>query len=208
MSMAPSWPETQSIEFQALQAMLRDRWPEIRDEGDGNTDILVVPSFSVDQQELQKIDGFLHYEERMLFSLIRLRHPRTRLIFVTSQPLPSIVIDYYLQLLPGIPFSHARDRLLLLPIHDQSLKPLSQKLLERPRLLKRIQQALRPNSSYMVCFNSTPWEQALSVQLNIPLWRQILGYCIGGQKVAVAKRFRIVLCLIQTVVNYCEMFRL
>lgn len=169
MSSTASIPKEQNLAFQRLQAMLRDRWPQIRDEGDGNTDILVVPSFSVDQQELKKIDGFLHYEERMLFSLIRLRHPRTRLIFVTSQPLPSIVVDYYLQLLPGIPFSHARDRLLLLPIHDQSLKPLSQKLLERPRLLARIKQALRPNSSYMVCFNSTPLEQALSVQLDIPL---------------------------------------
>ena len=167
--MTQSSSSQESKLFQQLQAQLRDRWPEIRDEGDGNTDILVVPSFSVDQQELKKIDGYLHYEERMLFSLIRLRHPRTRLIFVTSQPVAQIVIDYYLQLLPGIPFSHARDRLLLLPIHDQSLKPLSQKLLERPRLLARIKQALRPNSSYMVCFNSTPWEQALSVQLNIPL---------------------------------------
>lgn len=169
MSMKLASPDSQSLAFQELQAMLRDRWPDICDQGDGNTDILVIPSFSVDQQELQKIDGFLHYEERMLFSLIRLRNPRTRLIFVTSQPLPSIVIDYYLQLLPGIPFSHARDRLLLLPIHDQSLKPLSQKLLERPRLLERIKQALRPQSSYMVCFNSTHWEQTLSVELNIPL---------------------------------------
>ena len=136
MTQPSSSPE--SLQFQKLQAQLRDRWPEIRDEGDGNTDILVIPSFSVDQQELKKIDGYLHYEERMLFSLIRLRHPRTRLIFVTSQTLPSIVIDYYLQLLPGIPFSHARDRLLLLPLHDQSLKPLSKKLLERPRLIARI----------------------------------------------------------------------
>ena len=170
MTIAQSESKRQSVVFQELQGRLRDHWPEIRDEGDGNTDILVIPSFSVDQQELKKIDGFLHYEERMLFSLIRLRHPRTRLIYVTSQPLPSIVIDYYLQLLPGIPFSHARDRLLLLTIHDQSLKPLSQKLLERPRLLERIKRALRPNSSYMVCFNSTPLEQALSVQLNIPLF--------------------------------------
>ncbi|MGF1600725.1 MAG: peptide ligase PGM1-related protein [Thermosynechococcaceae cyanobacterium] len=161
--------QDRSEQFKQLQAQLGHRWQSIEELDQGNADILVIPSFSLDQQELQKIDGFLHYEERLLFSLIRLRHPQTRLIYVTSQPLPPIVIDYYLQLLPGIPFSHARDRLLLLPIYDQSLKPLSQKLLERPRLLERIRQSLRPNSSYMVCFNSTELERDLSVQLGIPL---------------------------------------
>lgn len=155
--------------FKSLQASLSDRWQLMETDDQGDADILVVPSFSVDQQELQKIDGFLHYEERLLFSLIRLRNPRTRLIYVTSQPLPPIIIDYYLQLLPGIPFSHARDRLLLVPIYDQSLKPLSQKILERPRLMERIRNALRPDRAYMVCYNSTPLERSLSVQLGIPL---------------------------------------
>jgi PGM1 C-terminal domain len=156
-------------QFRVLQAQLSDRWHALEGGDTADADILVVPSFSVDQQELQKIDGFLHYEERLLFSLIRLRNPRTRLIYVTSRPLPSIVIDYYLQLLPGIPFSHARDRLLLVPLHDQSLKPLSQKILERPRLMQRIRNALRTEHSYMVCYNSTPLERELSVQLGIPL---------------------------------------
>ncbi len=156
-------------QFRRLQDQLRHRWPAINEPGEGDADILVIPSFSVDQQELQKIDGFLHYEERLLFSLIRLRNPRTRLIYVTSQPLPPIIIDYYLQLLPGIPFSHARERLMLLPLYDQSLKPLSQKILERPRLLERIRHSLRPDYAYMVCFNATDLERDLSVALNIPL---------------------------------------
>jgi hypothetical protein len=163
-----SLPET-IHQFKALQSHLSDRWQSLENDDQGDADILVVPSFSVDQQELQKIDGFLHYEERLLFSLIRLRNPRTRLIYITSQPLPPIVIDYYLQLLPGIPFSHARDRLLLVPIYDQSLKPLSQKILERPRLMERIRNALRPDRAYIVCYNSTPLERSLSVQLGIPL---------------------------------------
>lgn len=161
--------QDQSETFQQLQAQLAQRWQSIEALEQEDTDILVIPSFSLDQQELQKIDGFLHYEERLLFSLIRLRHPQTRLIYVTSQPLPPIVIDYYLQLLPGIPFSHARDRLLLLPLYDQSAKSLSQKLLDRPRLLARIRQSLRPKRSYMICFNSTELERELSLQLGIPL---------------------------------------
>jgi hypothetical protein len=133
-------------------------------------DILIIPSFSIDQRVGQKVQGFLHYEERLLFSLIRLRNPKTRLIYVTSQPLCHMIVDYYLQLLPGIPFSHARNRLLLLTTYDNSFQPLTEKILARPRLVERIRKALRPGKSYMVCFNSTYLEQELSLQLGIPLF--------------------------------------
>lgn len=156
-------------EFRKLQNQLRELWQrsDIFDQDD--YDILVIPSFSIDQRVGQKVAGFLHYEERLLFSLIRLRNPSTRLIYVTAQPLSPLVIDYYLQLLPGIPFSHARDRLLLFTTHDNSFKPLTEKILERPRLVKRIRNAMRLGKSYMVCFNSTFLEQELSLQLQIPL---------------------------------------
>lgn len=164
-----SCSSVQAEQFRQLQSQLRDRWHSVDLFDQDDRDIVVVPSVSVDQRELKKIAGFLHYEERLLFSLIRLRNPRTRLIYITAVPLSPIIIDYYLQLLPGIPFSHARERLLLLSTYDSSLKPLSQKILERPRLMERIRQALRPNKSYMVCYNSTYLEQDLSVQLGIPL---------------------------------------
>ena len=169
-------------EFRHLQMQLRDRWPttELFDQSDA--DILVIPSLSLDQRELLKIEGCDHYEERLLFSLIRLQNPRNRLIYVTSQPLHPSVIEYYLQLLPGIPFSHARDRLLLLSTYDSSLKPLSQKILERPRLLERIHQALRPDSSYMICYNSSPWEGELSVRLGLPLYAAAPELQIWGTK--------------------------
>ncbi|HTL88202.1 MAG TPA: peptide ligase PGM1-related protein, partial [Leptolyngbya sp.] len=153
-----------------LQAQLRDRWRNVVEFDTSDGDIIVIPSLSIYQRELLKIEGFLHYEERLLFSLIRLRNPRTRLVYVTSQPIHPSVIDYYLQLLPGIPFSHARDRLLLLSAYDSSLKPLSQKILDRPRLLDRIRQAVNPDRAYMICYNSTTVERDLSIQLNLPLY--------------------------------------
>ncbi len=157
-------------QFNQLQNQLRKYWQgkDILDQ-DGY-DILVLPSFSIDQRVGQKVAGFLHYEERLLFSLIRLRNPKTRLIYVTGQPLSPIIVEYYLQLLPGIPFSHARDRLLLLTTYDNSFKPLTQKILERPRLVERIRRALRPDKSYMVCFNATYLEQELSLRLGVPLF--------------------------------------
>ncbi|NOK70982.1 MAG: carboxylate-amine ligase [Chloroflexi bacterium AL-N10] len=156
-------------QFKILQNKLRDRpsgW-DIIDQDD--YDIFVVPSFSIDQKVGGKVPGFLHYEERLLFSLMRLRNPHTRLIYITALPLSPLIRDYYLQLLSGIPFSHASDRLLLISTYDASLKPLTQKILERPRLVEKIKRALRPNKSYMVCFNATYLEQELSVKLGIPL---------------------------------------
>ncbi len=156
--------------FKELQGKLRDRWQHIDHFDEGDNDILVIPSLTLDRRELEKVDGANNYEERHLFSLIRLRNPRTRLVYVTSEPLHPSIIDYYLQLLPGIPFSHARNRLLLLSTYDSSSVSLTQKILERPRLIERIRQALRRNKSYMICFNSTFLERELSLRLGIPLW--------------------------------------
>lgn len=158
------------LEFEKLQQILRDRWSETDILEQDDHDILVIPSFSINQEVGQTVPGFLHYEERLLFSLIRLRNPHTRLIYVTALPLSPMIIDYYLQLLPGIPFSHARQRLLLLSTYDASFKPLTEKILLRPRLVDRIRRAMRPHKSYIVCFNSTYLEQELSTQLNIPLF--------------------------------------
>ncbi len=159
----------QKYSFEELQEQLRQQWQgeDLIDQEGG--DILVLPSFSLDQTVGQKIPGFLHYEERLLFSLIRLRHPKTRLIYVTSQPLSPLIVEYYLQLLAGVPFSHARNRLLLLTTYDNAYKPLTQKILERPRLIERIRQGLRPGRSHIVCFNATALEAELSLQLQVPL---------------------------------------
>lgn len=169
-------------QFRQLQIKLRDRCQSVKSFDQIDGDILVIPSLSLDQREIQKIEGVLHYEERLLFSLIRLQNPRTRLIYVTSQPLHPSIIDYYLQLLPGIPFSHARNRLLLLSTYDSSFKPLTQKILERPRLMERIRQAVRADNSFMICYNTSPWERELSVKLGIPLYAADPDLTIWGTK--------------------------
>ncbi|MGH7998577.1 MAG: peptide ligase PGM1-related protein, partial [Brasilonema sp.] len=77
--------------FRHLQLTLGERWKTVETFDSGDADIVIVPSISIDQRELQKIEGCEHYEERLLFSLIRLQNPRNRLIYVTSLPLhPSI----------------------------------------------------------------------------------------------------------------------
>ena len=110
-----------------------------------------------------------NYEERQLFSLIRLRDPGVRAIYVTSKLLPELVVDAVLELMPGVPTSHARRRLHLFDTDDASNRPLTEKLLERPALLKRIRDLLRPGRSFISCFVVTDLEKRLSEQLQVPL---------------------------------------
>jgi hypothetical protein len=150
---------------------------------------MVVPSLSLDAEELTKISGVNHYEERMLCMLMLLRMPRTHLVFVTSQPIATPIVDYYLHLLPGVPFQHARRRLTLLSCYDASKLPLTQKILDRPRLMERIWTAIPdPEAAHITCFNSTPLERTLAVKLDIPLYANdpelaYLGSKSGGREV-------------------------
>jgi hypothetical protein len=129
----------------------------------------VVPSLTLDPSGLAKLSGATFYEERLLFLLIRLRNPHARLVYVTSQPVHPMVLEYYLQLLAGIPGSHARARLTLLCAYDASPRPLTQKVLERPRLIQRIREAIPDRDrAYLTVFNSTPLERRLAVLLGIP----------------------------------------
>ncbi|WP_420631648.1 peptide ligase PGM1-related protein [Candidatus Leptofilum sp.] len=133
--------------------------------------VIVIPSLTMDAEELNKISGIYHYEERMLCLLMLLQLPRTNLIFVTSQPVHEAIIDYYLHLLPGIPGYHARRRLTLLSCHDGSSISLTEKILQRPRLLDRIRAAIpNPEVAHITCFNTTPLERRLAVELNAPLY--------------------------------------
>jgi hypothetical protein len=159
----------QASKFRYLQAGLKDCWQSIGQFDRHPRQILVVPSLSLDQEELTKVAGAHYYEERLLFSLIHLRNPQTQLIYVTSHPIHPSIVDYYLGLLPGIPSSHARKRLQLFSTYDGSQRPLTAKILDRPRLIQRIRDGLRPGQAYMTCFNATALEQRLSLELGIPL---------------------------------------
>ncbi|MEM9906807.1 MAG: carboxylate-amine ligase, partial [Cyanobacteria bacterium P01_D01_bin.44] len=158
-----------AAKFHALQAHLKNCWQSINQFDRQPRQIVVVPSLSLDQEELAKVDGVHHYEERLLCTLLHLRNPKTQLIYLTSQPLHPSIVDYYLELLPGIPSSHARHRLTILSTYDASQRSLTAKVLARPRLIERIRACLTPGEAYLTCFNATALERSLSLQLGIPL---------------------------------------
>jgi hypothetical protein len=162
--------EEERARFAELKQGLVERFKRFRADPTRPYTAVIVPSQSVDPEELEKIEGVAHYEERSLFNLMLLRRPRLNVIYVTSKRLNPLVVDYYLHQLRGVPSSHARARLKLFDCDDASARPLTQKILERPRLIERIKAAIDDvDNAHMVVFNSSPLERQLAVELGIPL---------------------------------------
>ena len=158
-----------ALSFRELQQQLLPEWGREYDGNGTDFDLLMVPSLTMDAAQMALVTGAHHYEERQLFSLIRLRDPGVRAVYVTSKLLPDLVVDSVLELLPGVPTSHARRRLHLFDADDASNRPLTEKLLERPALLARIKEMLRPGRSFIGCYVVTELEKQLSEVLQVPL---------------------------------------
>ena len=186
----PGSPEELAA-FAVLQARLPDLFNRAVSDPRALQTVVVVPSLSLHPLELEKITGVHHYEERLLYMLMLLRRPQTHLVFVTSQPLNPSIIDYYLHLLSGVPGSHARRRLHLLNCLDASPTPLSQKILERPLLQKRIRAAIPDlETAHLSVFNSTAIERSLAVALGLPLYAPDPALIDLGTKSGCRETFR------------------
>lgn len=171
----PPFPYDLSLEkeleiFDTLKPRLEGMWKTVMSREEEPYTSVVVPSLTLDQSELRKIAGVSFYEERLLFLLIRLRNPRAQMVYVTSQPVHPMILEYYFQFLEGIPASHARSRLTLLSAYDASPRSLTEKILERPRLIQRIRDGIADRDrAYLTVFNSTPLERRLAAILGIPM---------------------------------------
>src|SRR6266704_1714487 len=155
--------------FEQLQKKLVPLWKSIERFKQDPQTIVVLPSMSIDASGSGTL--MQAYEERFLFLLLLLRQPRARLIYVTSQMILPNIIDYHLDLLPGVIPSHARPRLFLIAPLDGSARPLSDKLLDRPRLIERIRSLIMdPARAHLVPFNTTSREKELALLLGIPMY--------------------------------------
>ena len=133
--------------------------------------VVVVPSISLDRAVSASGSMSQAYEERFLFLLVLLRQPRLRMVYVTSMPIAPEIVEYYLALLSGVIPSHARARLSLISVNDASARSLSEKLLARPRLLRRIADLVpNPARSHMVPYNTTELERDVALSIGIPMY--------------------------------------
>ena len=155
--------------YDALQAKLVPLWSSIDHLNTDEQTIVVVPSADVDVEltasQLQA------YEERFLFLLFLLRQPRARIVFVTGQKISDEIVDYYLDLLPGVIQSNARRRLFFVSPMEARFRPLSRKLLDRPQIIRQIRDLIPDKDrAHLVPFMTTWDDRELAMRLGIPMY--------------------------------------
>jgi hypothetical protein len=139
--------------------------------GHGRRTMVVVPSRTIDKWHEPPAESRA-LEERLLCLLLMLHDPGLRIVYVTSSPLPEAIIDYYLSLLlPRALRRSARDRLTLVSVGDDSTRPLSEKLLERPHVLREIRRAIPEHElCHFVPYATTDLERDLALALEAPMY--------------------------------------
>jgi hypothetical protein len=168
-------PMTQQIDvhdqdaYDELQAKLVPLWRSIERLNTDEQTIVVVPSADIDVElapsELQA------YEERYLFLLFLLRQPRARMIYVTGQEISPDIVDYYFDLMPGVIGSHARKRLFFVSPMEATDRPVSSKILDRPRLIERMRELIiDTDRAHLVPFMTTWADRELAMRLGIPMY--------------------------------------
>jgi hypothetical protein len=155
--------------YDALQAKLIPLWSSLDHLNTDEQTIVVVPSADVD---IELTPSHLQaYEERFLFLLFLLRQPRARMIFVTGQRIADEIIDYYLDLLPGVIQSNARSRLFFISPMEAQFRPLSRKILDRPHILEEIRSLIPDKDrAHLVPFMTTWDDRELAMRLGIPMY--------------------------------------
>ncbi len=179
--MSRSVDPTDQAAYDALQAKLVPLWSSLDHLNKDPQTIVVVPSAFIDVEvtaaQLQA------YEERYLFLLFLLRQPNARMIYVTGQAIHPDIIDYYLDLLPGVISSHARDRLFFVSPMEARYRPLSRKLLDRPRLIERIRDLIPDTDrAHLVPFMTTWDDRELAMRIGIPMYGADPAHAVYGTK--------------------------
>jgi len=159
--------------FAELQARFRAIWPNVtlRSIGDVERAVVVVHSIGLDVPE-HLVPVFPAYEERFLCLVLSLlRGSRSRVIYVTSQPIHPRVLDYYFSLVPELDTADARSRFTCVSLVDGRNEPLAKKLLARPGAIRRIRELVgNPELALILPFCMTDAEAQLAVELGLPIY--------------------------------------
>ena len=156
--------------FDLLQQQLPQVWDAMRRDRPEESAV-VVPSISLERTTASSGTLMQAMEERALFQLLLLRQPMLTLVYVTSSPIADEIIEYYLGLLPGVVPSQARRRLRLVSVGDASPRPLSEKVLARPRVLRQIRELIPDQSvSHLIPYTTTELERDVAISLGIPMY--------------------------------------
>jgi hypothetical protein len=167
--------------FDLLQAKLVPLWSSLDHLNKDEQTIVVVPSADLDVA--LSASHLQAYEERFLFMLFLLRQPRARVIFVSGQEISDEIVDYFLDLLPGVIQSNARKRLFFVSPMEARWSSLSRKLLARPHVIEEIRDLIPDRDrAHLVPF-MTSWEdRELAMRLGIPMFGADPAHMVLGTK--------------------------
>jgi hypothetical protein len=130
--------------------------------------LVVIPSVTTAAAELERTPGAEQLEERLMFTLLLLRDPGVRIVYVTALQVDEAIVDYYLRYVPD--GARARERLEMVALDQPGARALTHKLLERPDAVERVRGSVHdPDRAYVLCYKVTPAEHALAAALRLPL---------------------------------------
>ena len=170
--------DTGSDPFEELQGRLGVLGSKALSDLETGT-IVVLPSITFPVEELRKIIGIGRYEERLLCLLLLLRKPGIRIVFVTSLDVDPEVVAYYLSFVDD---PDAGARLTMVSLDDESPRPLSEKLLDRPDKLYELRSLAGGEGSYLLPFNVTAAERAIAIEIGAPIYGPGPGLTYIGSK--------------------------
>ena len=160
--------------FDELQGRLASVWPSmtLRTTDPVLRTTVVLHSMPSEVVPPQLAPVFPAYEERFLCLVLSLlRAPGSRVVYLTSQPILPRIIDYWFSLVQGLDSLEARSRLFFVSPVDGSPRSLTEKLLDRPRLLERIRRlVIDPHKAVLLPFVCRDAEAELSVRLGLPVY--------------------------------------
>lgn len=150
------------------------RWEQRRQSGRPVL-VISVNSFNLDKKEVATIDNYLHYEQRALWNILRARDRAVRVLYVSSDPVPSAAIDHLLSTLPAAEAKAVRSRLEFLALGDRRRIYLTDKLLENPAWLNRLRaqgeallgEPMTSENSLLFPYNVTPEVVALAERMGV-----------------------------------------
>src|SRR5689334_140079 len=86
--------EKEKLSFKQIQSCFSEQFDKAFPDKLAPKTVVIIPSLTMDQEILSKIQGITHYEERLLCMLMLLRMPRTHVVYVTSMPIDPVIVDY------------------------------------------------------------------------------------------------------------------
>jgi hypothetical protein len=132
--------------------------------------VIALPSYSLDRSVIEHYgDRVPPLENRYFYAILRARNPATRVVYLSSLPLPTAIAEGYLDLIPPADRPGVAWRSKVASPDDLSHRPLAEKILDRGDLIDTLRAFIGDEPALIEPWNVTEAEAALSVALGAPL---------------------------------------